>query len=79
MKKTFPSDEVHLVYEAGCCGFSEACCFLNIVWHVLVVDSADVKTENKDCYQKTDAFDSNNLSNQLKKEVLKGINIPIEE
>jgi transposase len=79
MKRTFPSDEVHLVYEVGCCGFSEACCFFNIVKHVLVVDPAYVKTENKDCFQKTDAFDSNNLFNQLKEEVLKGIYIPIGE
>jgi transposase len=79
VERTFPNHEVHLVYEAGCCGFSVARYFLNLGWNVLVVNPADVKTGDKERYQKTDALDSKNLSNQLKAGVLKGIYIPTEE
>jgi transposase len=79
VERTFPNHEVNLVYEAGCCGFSVARYFLNLGWHVLVVNPADVKTGDKERYQKTDALDSKNLSNQLKAGVLKGIYIPTEE
>ena len=79
VERTFPNHEVHLVYEAGCCGFSVARYFLNLGWHVLVINPADVKTGDKERYQKTDALDSKNLSNQLKAGVLKGIYIPTEE
>jgi transposase len=79
VEKTFPEYEVHLVYEAGCCGFSVARYFLNLGWTVLVVNPSDVKTGDKERYQKTDALDSKNLSNQLKAGVLKGIYIPTEQ
>ena len=79
VERTFPNYAVDLVYEAGCCGFSAARYFLNLGWNVLVVNPADVKTGDKERYQKTDALDSKNLSNQLKSGVLKGIYIPTEE
>jgi transposase len=79
VERTFPDHAVDLVYEAGCCGFSAARYFLNLGWNVLVVNPADVKTGDKERYQKTDALDSKNLSNQLKSAVLKGIYIPSEE
>ncbi len=75
---TFPDYEVHLVYEAGCCGFSAARYFLHLGWNVIVVNPADVKTGDKERYQKTDALDAKNLSNQLKLGSLKGIYIPTE-
>ena len=78
VERTFPNHEVALVYEAGCCGFSAARYFLNLGWHVLVVNPSDVKTGDKERYQKTDALDSKNLSNQLKAGVLKGFHIPTE-
>ena len=78
VEKNFPNHEVNLVYEAGCCGFSVARYFLNLAWNVLVVNPADVKTGDKQRYQKTDALDARNLSNQLKLNTLKGINIPTE-
>lgn len=78
VNKNFPNHEVHLVYEAGCCGFSVARYFLNLAWNVMVVNPADVKTGDKQKYQKTDALDAKNLSNQLKAATLKGINIPTE-
>jgi transposase len=78
VEKNFPQHEVHLVYEAGCCGFSVARYFLNLGWNVLVVNPADVKTGDKQKYQKTDSLDARNLSNQLKAGTLVGINIPTE-
>lgn len=79
VEKHFPSHEVHLVYEAGCCGFTTSRYFLNLGWTVLVVNPADVKKGDKERYQKTDAIDSKLLSNQLKAGVLKGIYIPSEK
>src|SRR5690554_5589684 len=79
IERTFPGYEVHLVYEAGCCGFSVARYFLNLGWNVLVVYPSDVKTGDKERYQYTNALDSKNLSNQLKSGVLKGIYIPTED
>jgi hypothetical protein len=40
---------------------------------------SDVKRGDKERYQKTDALDSKNLSNQLKSGVLRGVFIPTEE
>ena len=79
VERHFPCHEVHLVYEAGCCGFSTARYFLNLGWNVLVVNPADVKKGDKERYQKTDAIDSRMLSNQLKRSELQGIFIPTEE
>ena len=78
VERTFPNYDVEMVYEAGCCGFSAARFFINLGWNVLVVNPADVKTGDKERYQKTDALDSKNLCNQLKAGVLKGIYIPSE-
>jgi transposase len=79
VEKHFPNHEVFLVYEAGCCGFSVARYFLNLAWHVLVINAADLKKGDKERYQKTDAIDSKLLSNQLKAGLLKSINIPTEK
>lgn len=79
VEQIFADHEVHLVYEAGCCGFSAARYFLNLGWNVLVVNPSDIKTGDKQRYQKTDALDSRNLSNQLKAGTLRGVYIPTEE
>jgi transposase len=79
VERTFPDHAVDLVYEAGCSGFSAARYFLNLGWNVLVVNPSDVKRGDKERYQKTDALDSKNLSNQLKSGVLRGVFIPTEE
>jgi len=78
VERTFPNHEVDLVYEAGCCGFSTARYFLSLGWNVLVVNPSDVKTGDKERYQKTDALDARNLSNQLKAGVLRSVYIPTE-
>lgn len=74
----FPNYEVHLTYEAGCCGFSAARYFLNLAWKVTVVNPADVPTSDKQNYQKTDKIDAKNLSKQLSVNNLKAIYIPTE-
>lgn len=78
VEQHFSDYEVHLVYEAGCCGFSVARYFMNMGWHVMVVNPADVKSGDKQRYQKTDKLDARNLSNQLKAGTLHGIYIPTE-
>ncbi|TDG35978.1 IS110 family transposase [Pedobacter changchengzhani] len=75
----FPTYQVNLVYEAGCCGFSAARYFLQLGWTVTVVNLADIPTSNKQYYQKTDQLDCRNLSKQLALGQLKGIHIPLAE
>jgi transposase len=75
----FPKHEVFLTYEAGSCGFSAARYFLNLGWHVTVVNPADVPRMNKQNFQKTDKIDSRNLCKQLQNDNLRAINIPTEE
>jgi transposase len=77
--KNFPSYEIYLTYEAGCCGFWAARYFLNLAWHVKVVNPADIPRTDKQNYQKTDKIDSKNLAKLLSKDVLTGIYIPTEQ
>lgn len=79
VEQHFSDHEVHLVYEAGCCGFHTARYFLNLGWNVLVINPADIRRSDKDRYQKTDKIDARNLSNQLKLGVLKSVYIPTAE
>ena len=74
----FPNYEVHLCYEAGCCGFSAARYFLNLSWQVTVVNPADVPVGDKQNYQKTDKIDAKNLSKQLSVNTLTPIYIPTQ-
>ena len=60
--KHFPQHQIHLCYEAGCCGFSTARYFSNLAWQVTVVNPADVPTADKHHYQKTDKIDAKHLS-----------------
>lgn len=78
VEKNFPTHEVWLTYEACCCGFSSARIFLNLGWHVKVINPADIPKSNKQLYQKTDKIDSRNLCDLLKSNQLKGIHIPTE-
>jgi transposase len=76
--KNFSNHEVHLAYEAGCCGFHTARFFLHLGWNVLVVNAADINRSSKDKHFKTDSNDSKKLCNELKKGGLRGIHIPTE-
>jgi transposase len=75
----FQNHQIHLCYEAGCCGFSAARYFLNLGWEVTVVNPADIPTTDKHNYQKTDKIDAKNLSKQLSDKNLKAIHIPSEQ
>ena len=55
VERTFPYHDINLVYEAGCCGFTAARYFLNLGWNIVIVNPADVKTGDKERYQKTDS------------------------
>jgi len=76
VEENFPEHEVSMAYEAGCCGFSAARCFLQMGWEVLVVNPSDVPTSDKQYHQKTDRLDCINLSRHLKSGNLFGIYIP---
>ena len=76
--KLFPQHDVHLTYEAGCCGFSSARYYLNLGWNVTIVNPADIPVSNKHAFQKTDKIDSRNLCKQLQLGTLKNIYIPTE-
>ena len=78
VNKHFMGYQIALTYEAGCCGFSAARYFMQMGWEVTVVNPADVPTNNKQYYQKTDALDCRNLSRQLSLGELKGIFVPDE-
>jgi transposase len=77
--KNFSDHEVHLTYEAGCCGFHAARYFLNQGWNVVIVNPSDVPKADKQNYQKTDKIDSRNLCKQLQTNNLKAIYIPTEQ
>lgn len=75
----FRYHEVHVTYEACCCGFVAARDFLNFGWRVTVVNPADVPTSDKHHYQKTDSIDSRHLCKQLSLGNLRPIYIRTEQ
>jgi transposase len=75
----FPSHEVSLSYEAGCCGFSLARQGLQCGWHVIVCNPADIPKSDKSNYQKTDKIDAGNLVKYTQQGLLKSVYIPTEE
>jgi transposase len=79
VSRNFPTHQVHMTYEAGCCGFSASRYFLSMGWEVTVVNPADVPRKDKQNYQKTDRIDCRNLARQLQGNQLKGIHIPTLE
>jgi transposase len=56
VNKNFHNHEAHLVYEAGCCGFSVAQYSLNLAWNILMLNPARVQTGGKERYRKTDLW-----------------------
>ena len=79
VEKHFPTHEVSLTYEAGCCGFGAGRYFMNLGWNVLIVNPSDVPMPGKQNSQKTDKIDCRNLSKQLQSSQLKSIYVPTEE
>jgi transposase len=75
----FMGHEVHLVYEAGCCGFSAARQSLHCGWHTVVVNPADIPSNDKDNYTKTDKKDARSMSKLLQQGMLHSIYIPTEQ
>jgi transposase len=47
VERISPNHAIDLVYEAGCRMFSTARCFLNLCWHVLVVNLADYEPQER--------------------------------
>jgi transposase len=79
VRNHFSGHEVHLVYEAGCCGFSAARQSLNCGWNTVVVNPADISSNDKDNYTKTDKKDALSMSKLLQQGMLHSIYIPTEQ
>jgi transposase len=75
VQQNFAHHEVHLVYEAGCCGFKLARMALHAAWIVTVCNPADIPKGDKQNYQKTDKIDARNLCELLKQNLLKSVYI----
>ena len=74
----FKGYDVHVCYEASCCGFTAARYLLNLGWKVTVINPLDIPQPQKQLTRKTDKIDSKNLCKQLMANTLQGINIPTE-
>lgn len=79
LHRTFPGASYHTVYEAGFCGFwihdqLEAAGVRN-----MVVNPADVPTNNKERRRKTDHVDCRKLAKRLRSQELTGIYVPPRE
>lgn len=79
VNNNFPFHDVHVTYEAGCCGFDASRYFISMGWKVTIVNPADVPRMDKQNYQKTDKIDCRNLARQLQSGQLVPIHIPTLE
>jgi transposase len=79
VQDNFSGYEVHISYEAGCCGFSLARRALQCGWQTIVCNPADIPKTDKSNYQKTDKIDALNLSKLTHQGLLKSVYIPTEE
>ncbi|MEM0932143.1 MAG: transposase [Bacteroidota bacterium] len=77
--KHFPNHEVHVAYEAGCCGYSPHRQFRSYGWRSLVVNPADIHRKGKERHTKTDRIDAQLISRELKDGRLEGIIVPDKE
>lgn len=77
--KHFPNHEVHVAYEAGCCGYRAHRCFTCYGWNSLVVNPADIHRKGKERHVKTDRIDAQLISRELKDGRLEGITVPDEQ
>lgn len=78
--KHFPDAcEVHIAYEAGCCGYSAHRAFVSFGWDSKVVNPADIFRKGKEIYSKTDAIDAQLIARELRDGRLSGIYVPDPE
>lgn len=77
--KMFPGGSYYSVYEAGYCGFWIHRELQRAGIKNIVVNPADIPTNNKEKRRKTDKVDSKKLAQRLVQKQLKGIYVPDEE
>lgn len=77
--KHYPTYEVSVAYEAGCCGYNPARAFQSFGWDTYVLNPADIPRPAKNNFVKTDKIDAKNIALQLRSGHLKKLVIPGEE
>ncbi len=76
LERNFPGADYHAVYEAGFSGFESCRELRRLGVNCLVINPADVPTNQKERLQKTDKADSRKLARSLRSGELEGIHIP---
>lgn len=79
LHRTFPGASYHTVYEAGFCGFWIHDQLKAAGAQNMVVNPADVPTNNKERRRKTDHVDCRKLAKRLRSQELTGIYVPSRE
>lgn len=77
--KNFPGGKYYAVYEAGFSGFGSCRKLSELGIDCKVIHPADVPTNQKERFQKTDTVDSRKLARALKNDELEQVHIPSEE
>ncbi len=76
LNKHFPGGTYKAVYEAGFSGFSTCRKFRELGVDCIVIHAADVPTNQKERFQKTDKADSRKLARCLRSGELSGVHLP---
>ena len=76
LQRHYPQANVHIVYEAGFCGFWIQQRLANLGFDCIITHASDVPTTDKDRRQKSDKVDCRKLAISISTGELKGIHIP---
>lgn len=79
LERNFPGADYHAVYEAGFSGFGSCRELQKLGVNCIVINPADVPTNQKERLQKTDKSDSRKLARSLRSSCLEGIHIPTRQ
>lgn len=76
LNKNFPGGTFRAVYEAGFSGFSTCRKLIELGIECIVIHAADVPTNQKERFQKTDKADSRKLARCLRSGEFAGVHLP---
>jgi transposase len=76
LQRRYPGAEIHVVFEAGYCGFWIHEQLVRLGAHCIVVNPADVPTRDKERRHKNDRVDAGKLGRSLAKKELNPIYVP---
>jgi transposase len=76
LSRKYPGANFKIGYEAGFCGFSAQRLLANKGMNCLVINAADVATNDKEKRQKNDKIDARKLCDHLQNKKVKGVYIP---